>query len=336
MSQKLGIGIVGMGKVSESQHCKRIQKFSDKFELAAACDQSAERLAVARDTYGAKGTYENYDDMLADPAVELVIVATPPNLHRDMTLAAIGAGKHALVEKPFAMSLAEAREIVAAAKEACVMVAGHQNRRFDADYLTVKKVVESGVLGSIYACESRWMGWSPGWATWGVEEFNPRWRVQKQHGGGMVYDYASHLGDQVLRMIPKPIASVYGDLQSRVWSEEVDDHFKAVIRYEDGTTSTIEASSNARLSLPRWYIIGNNGTLLKQTQGRDPVVVATEDGETEHEVVPQEWDSLFLSFHDTIRNGAEPWVTPEHLLETMGLIDAIFASAEQGEAVKPE
>jgi len=324
-----------MGKVSESQHCKRIQKFSDKFELAAVCDQSQERLAVARDTYGAKAAYEKYDDMLADPNVEFVIVATPPNLHREMTLAAVRAGKHALVEKPFAMNLAEAKEIVDAAEQAGVVVAGHQNRRFDADYLAVKRVVQSGVLGNIYACESRWMGWSPGWAEWGVKEFNPRWRVQKQHGGGMVYDYASHLGDQILRMIEKPIATVYGDLQSRVWSDEVDDHFKALIRYEDGTTATIEASSNARLSLPRWYIIGDKGTLLKQTQGRDPVVVATDDGETQHEVGSPQWDALFLNMYDAIREGAEPLVTPDHLLETMALIDAIFASAERGQVVKP-
>jgi len=307
----------------------------DAFEVAAVCDPAEGRRAAAAANHGC-ATYADYEEMLGDERVALVAICTPPNMHCDQTIAAAQAGKAVIVDKPFAMDYEQAKRMVAAAQEAGVLITGNQNRRWDADYLTVKQAVADGLLGDVYDRESRWSHFTASWAGYGVPEFNPQWRVQRAYGGGMVYDYASHLGDQILRMVESPLVSVYGDLQSRIWSDEVDDHFRADLRFADNTTAIIEATNNVRTNLPRWFVIGTAGTIVSQPTGGCDVHLFTDEGERVLEPVSGSRDIIYTNIAEVMRREGDLLVTPEHLLSTMRLISMIFRSAETGDVVRVE
>lgn len=328
---KLGVGVVGYGKVGEGYHAANATS-AEGCTLAAVCDAAEGRREAARACYNCT-TYADFDEMLADDAIDVVAIGTPPSMHCDQAIAAAQAGKHVLVDKPFAMDYDEAKRMVAAAKAAGVLMTGNQNRRWDADYLTIKKAIADGLLGEVYDRESRWSHYTESWATYGVPEFDSRWRVKRAFGGGMVYDYASHLGDQMLRMVESPLESVYADLQSRIWSDEVDDHFRAELRFADKTTAIVEATNNARQPLPRWFVIGTAGNLVSQPTGGCDVHVYTDAGETVLAPVASPEKVIYRNLADVLLRGAEPVVTPEHLLATMRLISMIFRSAETGEVV---
>jgi scyllo-inositol 2-dehydrogenase (NADP+) len=329
--ETIGVGVVGYGRVGEGYHAPMAATVED-FELVAVCDAVEARLAAAKERYGC-AIYRDYEAMLADERVKLVAIATPPNMHCDQAIAAAQAGKHILVDKPFCMDYEEAKRMVRAATEAGVVITANQNRRWDADYLTVKKAIEDGLLGQVYDRESRWMHFTANWASYGVPEFDCRWRVKRQYGGGMVYDYASHLGDQMLRMVPSPLSSVYADLQSRIWSDEVDDHFRAELRFADRTTALLEASNNARRTLPRWYVVGDKGTLVSEPTGGCDVRIYTDEGETALEPVKPPANVIYTNIADVLLRGGELAVKPQHVLETMRLISMIFRSAQEGEVI---
>ncbi|MCX7598558.1 MAG: Gfo/Idh/MocA family oxidoreductase [Armatimonadetes bacterium] len=330
-TDKIGVGVLGYGKVGEGYHAPMAATV-EGFELVAVCDPAEARLTAAQKQYGC-AVYRDYEAMLADERVGLVAIGTPPNMHCDQAIAAAQAGKHILVDKPFSMNYDEAKRMVAAATEAGVIITANQNRRWDADYLTVKKVIEEGLLGNVYDRESRWMHFTENWATYGVPEFDSRWRVKRQYGGGMVYDYASHLGDQMLRLVSSPLQSVYADLQSRIWSDEVDDHFRAELRFADKTTAILEASNNARQTLPRWYVVGDRGTLVSQPTGGCDVHVYTDEGESVLEPVQPPANVIYTNIADVLLRGGELAVKPQHILETMRLISMIFRSAQEGEVI---
>ena len=328
----VGVGVIGYGKVGVSFHAHYAHELRG-LRLQAVCDTTEARREAAAAEYGCE-TYGRVEDLLADERVDLVAIATPPNSHCDLAVAAAKAGKHTIVEKPFAMTYAEAKQMAKAAKKAGVFLTANQNRRLDADYLTVKKAVDGGKLGEVYCFESRWSHFSPAWASWGVEEFLPDWRVKSKYGGGMVYDYASHLGDQILRMIDAPLVSVFADLQSRIWSKEVDDHFRAFLRFANGQTALVEATNNVRTLLPRWFVIGDKATLVSQPTGGCEVRLFTDRGEKTLKPVNVDRKKVYENVRDVIRDGAEPMIATEHALEVMQLISAIFESANTGEVLR--
>jgi len=326
MADTLGYGIVGFGRVAE-QHVKRAE--GAQMELLAACDGSPERRAVAA-SLGAMA-YEDFREMLGHPGLELVIVCTPPDSHCDLTVRAVEARKHVMVEKPFALNLEEAHRMVDAARNSGLVITAHQNRRYDGDFLTVRKILETGLLGEAYAIESRKMAYMETWSTWGTPEFKPEWRSKRDYGGGLVYDWGSHLGDQVLQIAPAEVESVFADLQSRVWSDEVDDHFRAIVRFTDGSTSTIEVSANARLELPRWHISGDKGTLVSEGKA---FKLKTADAEYDFACQSSTPELVHQNLYEAIRNGAELLIKPKEILRTVRLLDSIFDSAKIGEAIR--
>lgn len=326
MERTVGLGIVGFGRVAE-QHCDQTE--ASGLELVAACDGSPERREVAA-SYGAKA-YADYDALLARSDVELVIVCTPPNTHCELTLKALDAGKHVMVEKPFAMDVEEAHQMTEAAARRGRILTAHQNRRFDGDFVAVQKILETGLLGTVYSIESRKMDYMKGWPTWGTPAFLPEWRVMRKYGGGLVYDWGSHLGDQILQVAPASVESVYAECQSRVWSKEVDDHFKALVRFSDGTAAVIEVSANAHFGLPRWLVCGEKGTLISENGG---FVLKTTDAEYEFGRQPTDRGCIHQNLHDAICSGADLLIKPEEILRNVRLLDSIFDSAKIGEVIR--
>ncbi len=332
-------GVMGVGRMGV-EHCYQIED-TEGFELVAVSSRAEERRRTIQYEFDVK-IYPDHTALLADPEVELVVIATHTSNHEEWAIKALEAGKHVVVEKPMCLSLEGAERMIATAEECGRVLTVHQNRRWDQDFQTVRKIVEDGLLGEPFAFESRVMSFYEGWPAWGAEGMANPWRIKKAYGGGLLMDWGPHLIDQVLLLVPSPVVGVFGDLQSRIWATEVDDHFKCILRFEDGTIAQVEASNNALRPLPRWYILGTKGTLW--SQGGNPLEWGDIKLNLEYAGVPQELTfeidqpelstGFYPDLYEALTTGREPAVKLSEARRVMQVLDAVRESARTGEVVR--
>lgn len=327
--ERITAGVLGLGSMGTGWHCDTLHRL-EQFDLCAGSDPSPERRALCADKYGLTG-YERFEEMLALDDLDLVVVATPSAMHRDHVLQALEAGKHVVCEKPLCMNLAECDEIIAAAQRTGKMMSAYQNRRWDADHLAALDTVRSGVLGDLFFTKQVSMSYSPIMRTYGVPEFRPQWRAEKQYGGGLLYDFGPHRIDQLLQLLDWPkVRDVYADLKSCVWSDEVDDCCLVVIRFANGVTSQVETTTVARLGMGGTVIAGRDGTyrdgLIRTGEGDDQV--ETPAGEFE-----RDWDAFYRNIHAHLTAG-EPLAVPlSQTRQMIAIVDAALRSAASGQVV---
>ncbi len=339
------IGFGGMG----SWHAKNIAEHIPEIQVAGAYDIRPEVYAGLLP--GMKG-YSTLQELLDDKDVDIVTIATPNNFHKELAIACLTAGKNVVCEKPVAMNAAELEEMIAAARAAGRLFSVHQNRRWDRDYLTVRAAVDGGDLGKLYAIESRVQG---------SRRTMHGWRGHKVNGGGMIYDWGIHLFDQLLDWIKSPVVSVNCHAFS-VFTQEVDDNFKATLRFENGVSALVEVATNCFINLPRWHVCCEEGTLEVRDwscEGKivklstdaemawDDEIVYTDAGPTrtmaprpKHTlqelplpVVRGDWADYYHNIVNVLDSGAELIVRPEQSLRVMRLVDAMFKSAQSGQSV---
>lgn len=347
MDMKLGIiGFGGMGH----WHADNAPRAGVK--VVAAYDIDEERLKSARER-GMKA-YEKLEDFLADEEINFVLVSTPNQVHKDLAIAALRAGKNVMVEKPATLTVAEFDEIVAASIECNRILTVHHNRRWDRDYRTMREVVRSGEIGKVYSIESRVFGTAG--AMFG-------WRGFKKFGGGMVLDWGVHLVDQILDMYPdKKVTSVYAQLMTLL-KQDADDYVKLLLTLEDGPVVQVEIGTYAFRKLPRWFVIGDEGTMLIEDFSCKaggytkpvrtdvpiaPVVVMTDAGPTRMMAprppesqqdyplpeVSADWVELYQNLTGVLNGTAELIVTPASVRRTLTLLEAIFRSADEGKSIE--
>jgi len=344
------MGIIGYGGMAYWHHenSKRVENF----EVVAAHDIDPKRLEYA-ESRGLK-PYAKLGDFLADQSFDLVLVAVPNNFHHDMVIAALEAGKNVICEKPVALSVAELDEMIATSRRVGKFFSVHQNRRWDEDFNIVKTSIEQGLLGKPYTIESRVHGQN------GVME---GWRAYKVAGGGMVYDWGIHILDQVMWMIKSKVTEVYANLFS-VKTPEVDDYFKAILRFESGEVAQLEVGTYNLIQGPRWYVCGDGGALIiegwdckghiEHAKDRQmewtPEVVQTKAGPTRSMAprpketlvelplpkVQTDWADYYRNVFDVIRNDEQAIVTHDEQRRLLKVIEAIFESGETGQVVAVE
>jgi scyllo-inositol 2-dehydrogenase (NADP+) len=346
------VGIIGMGRSGWELHATFLSNSSD-FKLIAVADQSAERVAKAAKTFGAKA-YADPQALIGDPEVELVVVSVPSNMHVTVAVAALDAGKHVLTEKPMATTLAEADVMLAAAARNKRLLTVFHNRHWDRDFRMVKALARQGMLGELLTIDSRVMTYGPEWASYGVAEFNPTWRIQKAYGGGFLADWGPHLVEQCLDLAHAWPTSVSCQLRSQLWAKEVDDYFNLRLAFPSGLLATVEGSNNARLPLPRWFVVGREGTLIADgTWGKwTEMRVRREMGELPVDILPQGvgassgsrsmdvGEELSAAFYadlaDALAKGRAPVITAEHARDVMAILEAARRSNETGQPIKPD
>lgn len=344
---KIKVAVVGYGGMG-GWHVERILGM-DKFELAGVWDINPEQLNAARE----RGihTFSSFEDVLSDESVELVVVATWNDVHKPLCIEAMRAGKNVISEKPVAMNLAELDEMIAVANETGKLFTVHQNRRWDNDYLTMQNIVRKNTLGKVFRIESRVQG---------SRGIPGDWRREKGHGGGMVLDWGVHLLDQALTMNDSnPLLSVYAQ-ETHITNDECDDGFYCELRFADGLCYSVEVTTNNFITLPRWYILGENGsaviedwdlngkmTLVHDWDKIDSVPVKAGTGitktmaprtdETIHDapLVPVygEWGQYYNNIYDVLRFGAKQIVTHRQMRRCLKLIEAVFASAKSNQVI---
>jgi scyllo-inositol 2-dehydrogenase (NADP+) len=165
----------------------------------------------------------DYNDLIHDPDIELIVVNTPNHLHHQMSKLALEQGKHVIVEKPFTTTSYEAKELIAIAKKKGLILGVYQNRRYDVDFQTIKKLIADGVLGQIKLFESKLYRWKP-------ELGNKRWKIEPGPASGLLYDLGSHLIDQALVLFGKP-KSIFAALGLLRNNAQVDDYFELILDY---------------------------------------------------------------------------------------------------------
>ena len=245
---KKRIAIVGHGGEG-GWHGDHAQK-SDVVELAGIYDIKPAREEVAR----SKGVYvyPSFEAVLADNTLDIVVCATPNDVHEDIVVRALRSGKNVVCEKPVALTLESLDRMIAAAKESGKLFTVHQNRRWDVDFLGIKSIIADGNIGDVINIESR---------VHSSRGIPSDWRAQKAYGGGMILDWGVHLIDQMLQLIPDPIASVSCRCRY-ITTNEVDDGFGLNILFESGKTAYIEVGTYNFLALPRFYMQCKDGTAL--------------------------------------------------------------------------
>ena len=340
------LAIVGYGGMG-SWHHRNIQDRVPEIRVTGAYDVREE----ARATAAANGlqVYDSLEALLADKTLDIITVAVPNNFHRDISIAAMREGKHVICEKPVAMNARELEEIIAVRDETGQLFSIHQNRRWDKDYRTIKQIVEDKTIGAPYCIESRVQG---------SRRSLHGWRGYKVNGGGMVLDWGVHLLDQLLDLIDSKVTQVYGQLFS-IFSHEVDDNFKAVIRFENGVSAVMEVATNCFITQPRWHMSCTDGTVQIDGWGREEKMIrllTDEDMDWEDEIVytaagptrtmaprpvhttqelelpdvPAEWSSYYKNIAGVLDGREELIVKPEQALRVMKVIDLIFQSHEKG------
>ncbi len=337
--ESLNIGIVGFGRIG-AEHSRSIAE-AHGLCVAGVCDPTPARRTLA-ESRGLRAHAE-LAPLLANPSIHAVLVATPTSLHFEHAAQALAAGKHVMIEKPMALDLPQARQLVHDAKWRNRVLSVFHNRRWDVDYLTVKDAIGSNVFGRIINVESRIAQWASCVGP-AAREWHPNWRNEAEFGGGGLYDWGSHLIDQMWRLLwPARPQRVFAQLRGSVWSRDCDDFARVCIDFDNGAVGMIEINTTTKRPLPRWHIDGTSGSAnspfslsYDTSEWAKLAFVPADDSPARTEPRAQGGLSeieLWHRFAAAIRGESAPAVPAESVLPTMCLLDAARKSSRDGVAV---
>jgi predicted dehydrogenase len=233
-------------------HCEELEPRKGTYEIVAACDIIPERRARMVDRYGCK-TYANIADLIADPDVELVDIATRSNDHYKHASMVLASGKDVFLEKPMCVSYEEAQKLQQAAEHSPggKLYIRH-NRRFDPDFLHVKEIIHSGILGDVYEIRLARHGY----------QRRDDWQTIKAFGGGQLLNWGPHIFDHSLRFLDSPVASQFSTLKRIAAVGDAEDHIKIVLKGENGRLVDMEISGGVALGAPTYQVYGSSGSLV--------------------------------------------------------------------------
>ncbi len=253
--RNIGIGILGYGPLGGMgyHHGLGVAE-TDGVELVAVADPNVERRKAAETDFPGVRTYASAAELAGDDDVEVVFVATPPAHHASLTLDLLLAGKHVACEKPLCLTVAEADRIidVAAAHDRVLTV--YQNRRWDQDFVAVRRAVETGLLGEIFNVET-FVG--------GYEHPCRTWHSDTEVSGGAGYDWGSHHVDWLLLLLGGLPRLVQAHGHKRVWHDVTNvDQLRVRMTWADGREAEFFQSDIAAVRRPKFYVQGTAGTLV--------------------------------------------------------------------------
>jgi scyllo-inositol 2-dehydrogenase (NADP+) len=347
MNEPIGVGVLGYGYAGRCFHAYLL-RFEPRFRLTAVASRDDGRREQAERDYPGIKTYESLDQMLADHAVRLVIVATPHHVHAEQCIRSMNAGRHVVTDKVMCLTTAEADAMISARDRNRVLLSVFHNRRWDGDYMTVRQALSEGLLGQPSFFEV---------GNWGYGA--PKgWRAQPAEVGTLLHDWGAHFVDQALQLVSARVVSVYSQIQHGWPGVPIESYIGAEVRFANDVIYRLEINRSARISKPRWYVIGERGTLVKE--GLDPQEAAMVSGnidaaredpanyarvktevngiiaEMRLQTVRGSWKSFYQNIADVLVVGAELAVKPKEIRRVVAVLEAVEQSARTGEVVRSE
>jgi scyllo-inositol 2-dehydrogenase (NADP+) len=338
----IATGLIGFGLGGRAFHAPLLAALP-QFRLAAIATRQAEAVAAAHP--GAKAT--DADALLADPAVALVVISTPNDTHYPLAQRALAAGKHVVIDKPFASDAGEARALAAQAQATGRVIVPYHNRRWDGDFRTVQALVAGGRLGTLKLVEAHWDRFSP--------HLGKAWKEAPGGASGQLPDLGSHMIDQALLLFGPP-ETVAADLARQRDGAQVEDYFDLTLGYP-ALRVRLASSRLIAAPRPRFALYGTAGAFVKHGvdpqeaalaaggradapgHGEEPVVahgtLTLADGSSER-VPTQRGD--YRRFYEgvaaAIRLGAPPPVDPADAVLGLEIIALARESARSGRTLR--
>jgi predicted dehydrogenase len=222
-------------------------------EMIAACDFDPARRKAAQEEFPGLRPYAGVTELTADDDVEVVVVATPPSTHFELAANLLGAGKHVALEKPMCLTLAEAGELIGLARASNLVLTVHQSRRWDPDFLAVRRAIDQGLVGEIFNVET-FVG--------GFEHPCRAWHSEVAISGGAVYDWGSHHLDWILQLMGGFPSSLQAHGHKRVWRDITNlDQVRVRLTWQDGREAEFMQSDIAAIRRPKFFVQGTRGTI---------------------------------------------------------------------------
>ena len=339
----LRIGCVGYGTGGQHFHTPFIAA-AEGCELAGIVARAEATVAKARADWPDTPIFPSLTAMIEAGVCDAVTITTPPQTRRALVLEAIDAGLHVIADKPFAPNYEGGMELDAAAKAQGVTLGVYQNRRFDADLQTLKKVIDDGRIGQVWRIESR------------MDQDSPE-TIERGPSGGLLRDLGSHVVDQMVYLLG-PVASVDAQLDTFDFPEGLTDvSFTLTLRHESGAHSHVSACKMNYIDDRELRVIGDKGSYVSKTidiqaqdifAGKRPAddlaawgyepeanwgTLRTAEGT---ERVPSEqgrYHDYYTAFAASVRDGTPPPVTAETGARTLAILDAARQSAAEGRSI---
>ncbi|PFH83644.1 oxidoreductase [Bacillus sp. AFS088145] len=343
--KKIKVGLIGYGFSGATFHAPFISVL-EEFELTKVV--SSKKEDIQRDL-GDIDVVSSLDEVLKDELIDLVVITTPSGMHYEMAKQSLEAGKHVILEKPMVVETWEAEELIKIAEEKNRVLSVYHNRRWDNDFLTVKKLINEGVLGEINTYQVHFDRYRP--------EVRNRWREKQGPGSGMLYDLGSHLIDQALSLFGQP-QFISADVFAQRENAETDDYFHIILGF-DKLRVILHSGSIIPSNGPRFQVHGNKGSFIKYgideqeaalKEGKKPTEQAwgidepqfygklyTLDGEKEMEetieTIPGSYTTYYKKIAESIINGSNVPVTGIEGWSVIKIIEAAFKSSDEKKVI---
>ena len=343
----IDVGLVGFGLAGRSFHAPVIRAVPG-LRLAAIVQRNGSEAATQ---YPDVRVVRTLVELLTDPKIRLVVIATPNDSHFQLAHRCLTAGRDVLVDKPFTTTLEKATTLVEFAKKQGRLITVYQNRRYDGDFQALLQIAKSGVMGRIVNFEANY------------DRFRPQlkhgaWRERSGPGNGIFFDLGPHLIDYALSLFGMPEA-VTADIRIDREGAVVDDTFDVALHYPDGLRADLRSSILAIAPRPHFLMHGLRGAFFKQTVdpqelnlrygkipaegpwGAEPeenwgVLTTSENGELTQRRVPSvncDFRDFYANLRDAILGQAEPAVSPEWALDVMRLLELARQSSSERRTV---
>jgi predicted dehydrogenase len=343
------VGLVGYGLAGAVFHGPLVAS-TPGMVVRSAVTSDPERQAHARKAHPDAEILPNVDELWAAASDhDLVVIGTPNRFHVPIAIRALEEGLHVVIDKPMAPTAAEGQKVVEEAKARGRLLTVFQNRRWDGDFLTVRRLVEEGALGDVVRFESRFERWRPA-----VTPDAWRERTEAEEAGGLLFDLGAHLVDQAVQLFGTP-RRVYAEVDRRRPGAGVDDDTFVALEHANGVRSHLWMNVLAAIRDPRMRVLGLTGTYEKYgldvqegalasgmrpgdpgwgRESRDAWGrLVTDDGERTVETVPGAYESFYAGVVEALRSTGPPPVDPLDSVDVLRIIEAAFDSARSGSVV---
>jgi predicted dehydrogenase len=342
MAATIKVGIVGFGISAKVFHAPFVTTVPG-YELVAVMERHNRASA---EIYPWVKVVRTFEELVEDPGIDLIVVTTPNETHFPYARAALQHGKHVVLEKPFTITTVEARTLVELSHKSKAVLSVYQNRRYVADFFTIREIFSKNLLGHVHEFEAHYNRYRP--------EAKPNaWREEPKPGSGILYDLGSHIIDQALYFFGMPKRMI-ADVRKQRPHARIDDYFDLRLDYGDRRV-ILKSGMLVREPGPRYSIHGKLGSFQKY--GEDPQEVLLRKGilptapdwgmeseeiygllhtlndgqliKEKYPSLPGNYGSLYLDLYNTIRRGEPLKVKPEHGYNTIRLIELATESNEK-------